>query len=155
MVLHSEYTIYSLCKHYHEKNYFTIITISESKIVSFIFWCLILFQFMWYLFTYHYIFTVLVIKSKALPMLGECSSTELYPQLLGFWDRVSLCGPGWPWTCYLPVSASWALGLQIWATMAWLNSHCFNYWIIIKFLIICYDRLIDIVYFFLRIYRPF
>jgi hypothetical protein len=27
------------------------------------------------------------------------------------WDRVSLCSPGWPWTCNPPASASWVVGI--------------------------------------------
>jgi hypothetical protein len=31
-------------------------------------------------------------------------------------DRVSLCSPGWTWTCYHPASASWVLRLQMCTT---------------------------------------
>jgi hypothetical protein len=33
-----------------------------------------------------------------------------------FWDRVSLCHPGWPQTLHPPVSTSQVLGLQACAT---------------------------------------
>jgi hypothetical protein len=33
--------------------------------------------------------------------------------ILFSWDRILLCKPVWPWTHYLPTSASWVLGLQV------------------------------------------
>jgi hypothetical protein len=39
-----------------------------------------------------------------------------------FWDRVSLCTPGWPWTHNPPASAFWILGFQACATMFSLGS---------------------------------
>lgn len=38
-----------------------------------------------------------------------------------FWDRVSLCSPHWVEFIDPPVSASWLLGLEAWATTAWLG----------------------------------
>jgi hypothetical protein len=46
-------------------------------------------------------FSVLWITPRALHMLGQLSTPELDPQLLFFWDRFSLCSPGWPWTHYV------------------------------------------------------
>jgi hypothetical protein len=40
----------------------------------------------------------------------------------GFWDRISLCSPGWPQTLNSPASASWVLGLVACAThLAYLH----------------------------------
>jgi hypothetical protein len=33
-----------------------------------------------------------------------------------FWNRVSLCGQGWPQTCDPFASATWGLGLQMCTT---------------------------------------
>jgi hypothetical protein len=48
--------------------------------------------------------------SCPLPFLPP-SVPNLSPPL--FWDKVSLCSSGWPWTCYLSASTTWVLGLQL------------------------------------------
>jgi hypothetical protein len=54
---------------------------------------------------------------------GKCSTTELHPQPLVFWDRVSLHSLGWPGTLSPPVFASRVLGLQVCTTTPrWLNA---------------------------------
>jgi hypothetical protein len=40
-----------------------------------------------------FVFAVLKIEPKALHMVDKCSTTELHPQLLVFWDSVLLCSP--------------------------------------------------------------
>jgi hypothetical protein len=42
--------------------------------------------------------------------------------VIHFWDKISLCTPGWPQICSLPASASQMLGLQE-CTTAWLRVH--------------------------------
>jgi hypothetical protein len=46
---------------------------------------------------------------------------------LCFWGRISLCSPGWPWTCSFPASGSWVLILQVCITTC-LNEEFFTYW---------------------------
>jgi hypothetical protein len=43
-----------------------------------------------------------------------------------FWDRASLCNPGWPQTLDLPASSPWMLGLQVCSTMP-ICAMCFQY----------------------------
>lgn len=58
----------------------------------------------------------LEIEPRALCMLCKKSTIELNPQLFLFRDGVLPNWAGWPWTCYLHVSAKY-LGLQASATM--------------------------------------
>jgi hypothetical protein len=46
-------------------------------------------------------FVVLGIRPRALHMLGEYPTTELHPQVLVYFDRVSLCSWGCPRTLYV------------------------------------------------------
>jgi hypothetical protein len=68
---------------------------------------------------------MLKMEPRTLHMLGSHSAIKLHPQPLDFWDKVSLCGHGWPQTCYVaqadlkvcldpPTSASPVLRLQVW-----------------------------------------
>jgi hypothetical protein len=47
----------------------------------------------------------------------ECSYIVFLFLFLFYWNRVSLCSQGWPWTSHPPVSAPRVLGFQTWPIM--------------------------------------
>jgi hypothetical protein len=54
----------------------------------------------------------------------------------GFWDRILLCRPDWPWSHDPPASTSWLLGLQVCLTTpsitCYFTGGIFNEWLLLQ-----------------------